>query len=267
MEIKALLTADYLDILFDKRNKKYGGYELRKHYDRRLGKAALLLFASIAALSCISFINVHKEVTAVPFTRVITTANIEVPLLPKPVPQVIPPEPPPAVKVKTHIFTDPVITNDVIPDDKHMTQNKDLVNTQVGTADAGADSTDPGIIPSKITGKGDKPDVVAVVKPAEPMVYVEQMPQFSGDLTNYISAHIHYPESARSAGIEGTVMVRFVVNEDGSVSSATAMRSIGGGCDEEALRMVSGMPKWKPGRQNGTAVKVYFTLPIKFVLN
>ena len=63
------------------------------------------------------------------------------------------------------------------------------------------------------------------------------------------------------------MLIRFVVNEDGSVSEATVMRGIGGGCDEEALKTVNSMPKWKPGKQNGIAVKVYFTLPINFVLN
>ena len=99
------------------------------------------------------------------------------------------------------------------------------------------------------------------------MVWVEQMPQFIGDMNGYISNHIHYPAQASSDGTTGKVIVEFVVNEDGSVSNVKVLRGIGGGCDEEAVRVVSGMPVWKPGKQNGKPVKVLFRLPITFVLN
>jgi protein TonB len=72
---------------------------------------------------------------------------------------------------------------------------------------------------------------------------------------------------ARETHIEGRVTIKFVVNEDGSISNAKVVRAIGGGCEEEALRVINSMPKWKPGKQNGKAVKVYFTLPVNFVLN
>ena len=71
---------------------------------------------------------------------------------------------------------------------------------------------------------------------------------------------------ARESGTKGRVVIRFVVNEDGSVSNLTVMKGIGSGCEEEAIRVIKGMPKWRPGKQNGKAVKVFFTLPINFVL-
>ncbi len=112
------------------------------------------------------------------------------------------------------------------------------------------------------TGVADKTEP----KNEAPVIWVEQMPQFIGDMDVYLSSHLNYPDAARDANISGKVLIRFVVNEDGSVSDAVVERSIGGGCDEEALRMIRSMPKWKPGKHNGKAVKVYFKLPINFVL-
>jgi TonB family protein len=98
---------------------------------------------------------------------------------------------------------------------------------------------------------------------------VEQMPVFPGGdegRIKYLVENIKYPEAARKAGIEGTVFVTFVVEKDGSVSNARILRGIGGGCDEEALRVVSAMPTWKPGVQRGKPVRVQFNVPLKFNL-
>jgi protein TonB len=92
------------------------------------------------------------------------------------------------------------------------------------------------------------------------------MPQFNGDLMKYLAAHVNYPELARNAGIAGRVVIEFVVNEDGNVTDARVVRGIGGGCDEEALRVVKAMPAWKAGKQNGRKVKVFYMLPIVFAL-
>ena len=78
--------------------------------------------------------------------------------------------------------------------------------------------------------------------------------------------NIKYPEVARTSGITGTVYVQFVVEKDGSISDVKVVRGIGGGCDEEAVRVVKSMPRWKPGKQRGQPVRVYFTLPIEFKL-
>ena len=75
-----------------------------------------------------------------------------------------------------------------------------------------------------------------------------------------------YPKIAKESGITGTVYVQFVVEANGSISNVKLARGIGGGCDEEAMRVVKAMPKWKPGKQNGRPVRVSFTLPIKFLL-
>jgi protein TonB len=95
------------------------------------------------------------------------------------------------------------------------------------------------------------------------------MPDYPGgqeELYKYLQKNIRYPEMARSNGIQGTVYVQFVVNKYGKIKDAKVLRGIGGGCDEEAIRVVMGMPDWKPGKQNGLAVPVYFNLPVKFTL-
>ena len=98
---------------------------------------------------------------------------------------------------------------------------------------------------------------------------VEEMPEFPGGmnkLAEYLAKNIKYPQMARESGIQGRVFVNFVVEPDGSVSNVTVMRSLGGGCDEEAMRVVKSMPKWKPGKQRGKAVRVSYILPVKFKL-
>ena len=98
---------------------------------------------------------------------------------------------------------------------------------------------------------------------------VEEMPSFPGGeakLMEYVSKNIKYPQIARETGIQGRVFVNFVVEPDGSVSNVTVLRGIGGGCDEEAMRVVKNMPKWKPGKQRGKAVRVQYMLPVNFRL-
>ena len=98
----------------------------------------------------------------------------------------------------------------------------------------------------------------------EIFVVVEQMPELIGGLGE-IQKKIKYPEIARKAGVEGRVIIQFVVDESGSVSEPAVVRGIGAGCDEEALRVVR-QAKFKPGKQRGKSVKVKMSLPITFKL-
>jgi len=94
--------------------------------------------------------------------------------------------------------------------------------------------------------------------------YVEQMPTFPGDVNAYVATHLTFPPSANKSPIEGRLILRFVVNGDGSLSDYEVLRNVCDGCDIEVIRMLQNMPKWKPGRQNGKAVAVYYTLPVYF---
>ena len=104
---------------------------------------------------------------------------------------------------------------------------------------------------------------------AEVFKVVEEMPEFPGGpakMMEYIQKNLEYPIMARESDIQGRVFVTFVVEPDGSISNTAVLRGIGGGCDEAALTVVQNMPKWKPGKQRGSAVRVSYTVPIIFKL-
>jgi len=100
-------------------------------------------------------------------------------------------------------------------------------------------------------------------------VVVESMPSFPGgnvELMKYLNSNLKYPNLAKEMNISGRVFVTFVVEKDGSVTDVQVLRGIGGGCDEEAVRVVKSMPKWIPGKQRNVPVRVRFNLPVKFTL-
>jgi protein TonB len=107
------------------------------------------------------------------------------------------------------------------------------------------------------------------VAEAEIFTVVEDQPTFPGGdeaRIRFLTNNIKYPQMARESSIQGTVYVTFVVERDGSVTDVRILRGIGGGCDEEAIRVIKAMPKWIPGKQRGKPVRVQFNMPIKFTL-
>lgn len=108
-----------------------------------------------------------------------------------------------------------------------------------------------------------------VVEEEQIFTIVEEMPSFPGgeaELFKYLGKAIKYPQMAADAGIQGVVYVTFEVDKDGKVKDVKVLRGIGGGCDEEAIRVVKAMPAWKPGKQRGKPVRVQYNLPIRFTL-
>ena len=106
-------------------------------------------------------------------------------------------------------------------------------------------------------------------KEDEIFVFVEDQPGYPGGdaaRIKYLQENIKYPEMAKESGIQGTVYVTFVVEKDGRITSVKILRGIGGGCDEEAVRVIKKMPGWKPGKQRGRPVRVQFNMPVRFVL-
>lgn len=103
----------------------------------------------------------------------------------------------------------------------------------------------------------------------KPALLVEQNPEFIGGyeaMLKYLRENIHYPAAAQQSKIQGTTFVQFVISKTGKISKVKILRGIGGGCDEEAIRVVREMPDWIPGRNNGKAVTVMFQIPVKFQL-
>lgn len=106
---------------------------------------------------------------------------------------------------------------------------------------------------------------------SETKVYqkVDEMPSFPGgdeSLMKFFNENIRYPQSAKESGINGKVFITFIIDENGKVTEVKVLRGIGGGCDEEAVRVARLMPQWNPGKQNGKAVRVEYNMPIKFQL-
>ncbi|MCR9016822.1 energy transducer TonB [Aquiflexum gelatinilyticum] len=98
---------------------------------------------------------------------------------------------------------------------------------------------------------------------------VDEFPQFPGGIEawgNFMKDNLKYPASAKDKGIEGTVYITFIINKDGSVSDAEILRGIGGGCDEEALRVVKASPNWNPGKKDGKIVRSRMRLPVQYAL-
>ncbi len=146
-------------------------------------------------------------------------------------------------------------------------KNKEASNkTQEGTGGQ-KPLEDPGPKPE---AKAPPPEPKKEEKKVEEVLnFVEQMPEFADGqaaLMKYLSENIKYPTMARDNDISGTVYVAFVVEPDGRISNVRSLRGPGGGLQEEAVRVVSAMPNWKAGKQNGRAVRVNFTLPVRFRL-
>jgi protein TonB len=271
MDLKTLLTADYLDIIFDQRNKKYGSYELRRGYNSRMKKALTLALTAITALITLSFVSVkhNREIVITGPAKTVTPAIYHPKIYqPHTVPTAHLVTPPAKRYVTPSITAAPKIVMDrSIPDTKVINKITIAVNNQKGNDTIG----DPGIINGSGSGVSDSTGnsgstafVTTTCK--EVLKWAGQMPVFAGDIDHYLSTHLRYPVYAQENDIQGPVVVSFIVNENGKVSNASIVQSTGGGCDEEALRIINSMPDWKPGRQNGIPVKVMFSLKIIFRL-
>lgn len=248
------------EIVFENRNKEYGAYILRQKYQKRVVMALLISITGIGlAISLpmlISYLNKVSIDRTTKVTEAITLA--EPPPIDKSTPPPPPVIPPPPVK-ETIKFTPPKVVKDEEVVEPPPTQ-EEVKEVQVAA----------------VTQEGDKnavdiPDDPVVADPEEGKVFqfVEEPPSFPGGedkLLEYLSRNIKYPTIAKENNITGRVYVTFVVDKEGKVKDAKILRGIGGGCDDEALRVVKAMPEWKPGRQNGRSVMVQYNLPVVFNL-
>lgn len=269
MDIKKILNSDYLDILFDGRNKVYGSYELRRKYPRRLWIASICVIGVVALMVGGSYlaraIKGKEEVRPVAIMKEVTLAEPP-PIDPNEPPPLPPPSPPPPPVKPTVKFTPPVVAKDeeVMEDEKppEVTELEDKMSG-LETVEGDPEGIDPGIVDRPGTGTG-----VVAPPPPEIFTFVEEMPEAPYDVNRYLAENIRYPANAQEFNIQGKIAIQFVVSEDGSISDVKVAggRKLGGGLEEEAIRVVKSMPKWKPGKQNGRPVKVYYTLPVNFRL-
>ena len=259
MKTLEINVAQMDEIVFENRNKLYGAYILRKAYIKQLAKALLLSIAILGAglaypvvLSYHANKKARTHILLDPTTYAPTNFHKDVVL-----PPALPPSAPSPEK-RVRLYT-PVVTTEPIEDDGGLPDIEDIIGSN------GPILTDvaPEFIPEK------HQDPIEVADDAPPVVFVEEMPAFPGgdvERQKYLGGSLNYPQQAADIGIQGTVFVQFIVDTKGNITDVKLLRGIGGGCDEEALRVVREMPKWSPGKQNGRAVRVLYNMSISFKL-
>ena len=271
-----LISSDWVDLVFEGRNKAYGAYRLRKSTTKRnilaMVAVVLLLIVAFIILTVKNFVDEQRAKVAM--TQVAELTNYKQPEKKAEVKQKkVEVEPERVVeRVKSSIkFTAPVIKKDeeVKPDEELKTQDELMsTKTAIGTFDVkGNDDANGEVLKAK--------EVIAEPEPPkheeENKVFdiVEQQPLFPGGpaaLMKYLSDHTKYPVVAQENGVQGRVTVQFVVNKDGSIVDAKVLRGVDPYLDKEAVRVIMGMPKWKPGMQRGKPVRVKYTVPVMFRL-
>lgn len=255
-----IYSEKWCDLVFEGKNQTYGAFVLRKFRDNR-HKTALIVtltffFLAFTLPTLLTILAPKSKAKNTEVTELLDLKLEEKKEQPK-----IPDEP---EKLKATIaFTPPVIK----PDDqvKEEMKSQDQLNdapVSISIADVAGDNTGKDIAEVQETKK-------VVEEDEKPLLVVEQNPEFQGGLDallKYLQKHIQYPALAQESGIQGTVFVQFVVSKSGKISNVKVLRGIGGGCDEEAVRVTKEMPNWIPGRQNGQPVPVMFQIPVKFQL-
>ena len=273
-----LIDNRWSDIMFENRNKEYGAYVLRRQTTSRNIKSiitVLILFAlvmvyMVAKNAYDDYQAKHQAQTQVTELTALQEQKKEAKVERK---EIVKQEKIEQVveKVKSSIkFTAPVIKKDdeVRPEDEMKSQDE-IMNSKVAVGFA-------NVIGNDENGEVLKAKEALVTEPVKPKEeenkvfdVVEQMPSFPGGmaaLMAYLQKSIKYPPVAEENGIQGRVVCTFVVERDGSVTDVRVAKSVDPSLDKEAVRVVSAMPRWIPGKQNGQSVRVKYTLPVTFRL-
>ena len=270
-----LISNEWADLVFQGRNKVYGAYQLRRGTSKR-NIVSMIFVAAVAAVAYLGLAayNSYQEAQKAKFEAEMEAslldaqkeAKVEKKTETPKVEQVQKVE-----KVKSSIaFTPPVIKKDseVKPEEEMKTQDElKETKTAIGAFDVKGNDDAGGTVLKAV-------EEIAAPEPPKHeeeqnkiFEVVEQQPQFPGGSVNgWLADHIKYPVVAAENGISGRVVVQFVVERDGSVSQVRVVRGVDPSLDKEAQRVISSMPKWIPGKQNGQAVRSRFTVPVTFRL-
>lgn len=269
-----LISNAWCDLVFEGRNQEYGAYRLRKSTGKRnIWSIVIVLIAAVVIFSAIAIKNVIQANQRVAVTTAVELSSIQTKKqakVEKKAPVKIE-QPKQVEKVKSSIkFTAPVIKKDEdVKPEEEMKNQDDLQKTKttIGAFTVvGNDEVDGEVLKAKEEIAQPEPP-----KEVENKVFdvVEEQPSFPGGqgaLMQWLRDNIKYPVIAAENGIEGRVIVQFVVSKSGSISNVNVVRGVDPSLDKEAVRVVSNMPNWTPGKQNGTTVNVRYTLPVTFKL-
>jgi protein TonB len=248
------------DVVFESRNKEYGAYPIRKSYNENISKSSLiaLLFAAFV-FGCLQIASLMKmEIKIVP--------SIPKKLKWETLPKIIPDAINKAVRVKSE---QPITKDLPVKIVKHEVVDtppiKPVEFNQAGN-EIGPGPSLPSVGVEVRPGPVDAP---VVIDPPKIFDIAQVMPEYEGGVSamiKFLHKNLHYPPSARNMGIEGSVFVRFIVNDIGQVVDVEVVRGVNAALDTEAARVVALMRKWKPGMQHNIPVNVRMVLPIKFQL-
>jgi protein TonB len=257
MEREKESSPSFNDIVFELRNKEYGAYKLRKKYNRNvlIGVLVGLIILGTAV------ITPHLYAKAMESKKAREERQVEMIMqnLDQPAEQVAPPPPPPPPPEaqQQNRYVPPVVVDSVKPED----------NVQLMTADqASVEVVNEEFIEAV---EEVREEVQEEEKEPEPFVVVEEMPEFPGgdiELLKYIFEHTNYPEVAKENNIQGKVIVRFCVTAKGTVIQISILKGVDPELDKEAMRVVATLPAFKPGKQGGKPVPVWYMVPITFTL-
>ena len=271
-----LIDNGWVDLVFEGKNQAYGAYQLRKDTGKRNLKAILTMFLAFAIIAAIVVAKVSID-NYIASQNAAIEADVELQSLAEKkeakVEKKDEPEPEDIVveKVKSSVaFTVPEIKkDDEVKEEQEMKSQEELqeTNTAIGAFTVeGNDETAGEVLKAKEVIAEPEPPKVEETKVFD---VVEEMPQFPGGqaaLMEYLSKNIKYPVVAEENGVQGRVIVQFVVERDGSITDVKVVKSVDPSLDKEATRVVKSMPKWQPGKQNGSAVRVKYTVPVTFRL-
>jgi protein TonB len=259
METNHTSIENFNDMVFENRNKAYGAYAIRNAYNDHVSLALFiaLLLSGTLALFTFLFNKSEDKIPKFDDPYIISDPGILVELRPA--------LPEPKVLEKPKLPEEHALKSDnlnLVASDKKEdaieTTNKDAVITSKGKVD-GTDSASKELV---------EPTIITKVEPSsnETKIVADQMPEFSGNLFQYLQNKIQYPYAARDMGTSGTVVLQFIVEKDGAINDIKVLKSVADGCTEEAIRVVKSMPRWKPGKNHGEPVRVLFNLPVKFTI-
>jgi protein TonB len=247
------------EIVFEIRNKEYGAYVLRKKYKSTLMIASGIGIMMIATLIITPYLNAkaagYKE------RRAERQVEIKLENLDTPTEKVAPPPtlPPPVDVVQQQRYIPPQVVDSINPEDVKQLMTADQAQTEVTNKDV-IEATQE--VKEEVQEAETEPQV---------FVIVEEMPSFPGgqeELLKYLAAHTKYPQVAQENNIQGKVMVKFCVTAKGGIDLVSVIRSIDPSLDAEAIRVVKALPAFKPGKQSGRPVPVWYSVPIIFqILN
>lgn len=271
-----LYDPKWVDMVFDGKNQTYGAYKLRMETSKRNIWALVILLSTALLVGLGLVLKIQADKAAE--ERQAYMEQLELSILQEQAKQEKKEEKIIKAKIEpkkvveqvreTQKFTAPEIKKDELVNEENQVKDQSELDEKVAVGvkdqEGTKDRTDVAIrndIAVNTNESEEKKEVANKV-----FDVVEQQPSFNGNLNQYLSDNIKYPVVAQENGVQGRVIVQFVVERDGSITDVKVVRSVDPSLDKEAVRVVKSMPRWSPGKQNGQAVRVRFTLPVLFRL-